>query len=266
MRIRGFGAVLLAVVFSACTSTHTGSQASATTDVSSFDLQGWRLIGCCCASPCPCRINEKPMRCHGCDHTDVVHVDKGYLGATDMSGVTWTIVGRGFGEDPSGNWVYVYVSDNASDAQFKALGDMLNADVKSWGDKAPHLAGKFVGMRKVPMKTTLSTDGLGYACKIPGILDLETRAIVNPGRTTPVRSEGIMDAWGDSFTQCHAVKHTFNDASINYSWDLTGLQANFAPFHLTPEKKAAGGGWGCWTAHTQFGDTAPYQEQLHDHK
>src|SRR6186997_1225816 len=63
-----------------------------------FDLKGWRLIGCCCASPCPCRLNKKPLHCHGCDHTDAVHIYKGYVGDVDMSGMTWVIVGRGFGE------------------------------------------------------------------------------------------------------------------------------------------------------------------------
>jgi hypothetical protein len=48
-----------------------------------FDLNGWRLIGCCCGSPCPCRLNKKPLHCHGCDHTDAVHISKGYM-------ATWT--------------------------------------------------------------------------------------------------------------------------------------------------------------------------------
>ncbi|MBI1849635.1 MAG: DUF1326 domain-containing protein [Planctomycetes bacterium] len=261
-----FGILLVVVVLFAtsCASSRLGGGTASKGE--SFDLEGWRLIGCCCGSPCPCRINKKPMRCHGCDHTDVIHIDKGYLGTTDVSGITWVIAGRGFGEDVNQNWVYVYVTDKATDAQYKALGDMLNDDVKSWGDKAAFLAGKFVGMRKVPMTTALSPDGLGYSCKIPGILDIETCAIVNPGRTEPVKSSGIMDAWGDSFTQCNAKVHTLNDASIGYSWDLSGLQANFANFHLTPEKKAAGGGWGCWTANAKYGDNSPYQEQLHDHK
>lgn len=258
----------MALLMCGCSSDETASGNSPEKPAAkaAFDLQGWRLIGCCCGSPCPCRINKKPYNCHGCDHTDVVHIDKGYAGEVDLSGLSWVITGRGFGEDTAGNWVYVYVSDTATEAQFKTLGDMLNGDVKSWGDKAAHLAGKFVGMRKVPMKTTLGADGLTYSCEIPGILNLKTKAIVNPGRTEPVRSTGIMDAWGDSFTHCDAVTHTLSDKVSGYSWDLSGRQANFAMFHMTPEKKAAGGGWGCWTAHSAYGDKEPYEEQLGDHK
>jgi len=227
-----------------------------------FDLKGWRLIGCCCASPCPCRLNKKPLHCHGCDHTDAVHINKGYVGDVDMSGMTWVIVGRGFGEKTEGNWAYVYVSDKASESQFKALGDMLTADVTSWGDKAPHLAGKFLGMRKVPITTAADADGRGWNVAIPEILSFKTRAIVNPGRKEPVKSTGIMDAWGDQFVHAEPIEHKLDDSTIGYTWDLKGRQANYADFHLTPEKKAAGGGWGCWTAHATYGDKGPYEEQI----
>lgn len=252
---------------SAASTTRSDSHdgvAGASATKAAFDLQGWRLIGCCCGSPCPCRLNKKPLHCHGCDHTDAVHITKGYVGDVDMTGMTWVIVGRGFGEKTDGNWAYVYVSDTATDPQFKTLGDMLGSDVKSWGDKAAHLAGKFLGMRKAPIVTTADKDGRGWAVSIPGTLDFKTRAIVNPGRTEPVRSTGIMDAFGDSFIHCEPLQHTLNDSQIGYSWDLKGRQANFAEFHLTPEKKAAGGGWGCWTANAAYGDLAPYEEQLED--
>src|SRR6185436_14385293 len=145
---------------------------------------------------------------------------------------------------------------------FKALGDMLTADVTSWGDKAPHLAGKFLGMRKVPITTAADADGRGWNVAIPEILSFKTRAIVNPGRKEPVKSTGIMDAWGDQFVHAEPIEHKLDDSTIGYTWDLKGRQANYADFHLTPEKKAAGGGWGCWTAHATYGDKGPYEEQI----
>jgi hypothetical protein len=228
-----------------------------------FDLEGWRLIACCCGSPCSCRLNKKPHHCHGCDHTDVVHIDRGHLGGTDMAGMTWVIAGRGFGEDPKGNWVYVYVTDKASDAQVAAIQGMLNDSVKGWGDRAAHLAGKFIGLRKAPVDVKVDTDGLGWACAIPDVLDLRTRAIFNPGHTKPVTSEGIMDSFGDSFIHADPLAHSYGDKTTGYRWDLKGRQANFAKFHLTPAHTGKGG-WGCWTAHSTFGDTGLYQEQMRD--
>src|SRR5262245_64077763 len=101
-----------------------GTKAAAAKAADDWQLVGWRIIGCCCPAPCPCRINKKPTNCHGCDHTDVVHVDRGTLGATKMDGVTYVLVGRGFGESVDGNWVYCYVDDKASDAQVAALQQM----------------------------------------------------------------------------------------------------------------------------------------------
>ncbi|KAF0244313.1 MAG: hypothetical protein FD180_2640 [Planctomycetota bacterium] len=258
------GALMAALALLACGCSSNESASEKPAAKAAFDLEGWRLIGCCCGSPCPCRVNKKPLHCHGCDHSDAVHIDKGYAGHVDFSGMTWVVVGRGFGQDTKENWVYVYVADTATEEQYKALGEMLTADLKSWGDKAAHLAGKFVGMRKVPLTTKLDADGRGWTVSIPGILELKTRAIVNPGRTEPVRSTGVMDAWGDSFTHCEPVTHTLTDKLTGYSWNLSGRQANFAEFHLTPEKKAAGGGWGCWTANAEYGDKGPYEEQLKD--
>jgi len=231
-----------------------------------FELIGSRIIACCCAAPCPCRLNEKPMHCHGCDHTDAVHVDKGYIGETDMSGVSWVVVGRGFGEKVDANWVYVYVGDQATDAQFKALQAMMTADLKAWGAKAEHLAGKFVGMRKAPITYRVSPDKNDYDCLIPGILELRTKAHYNPGHKEPVVSTGIMDAFGDRFVHADCLAHKYNDATINYSYDLTGRQCNQADFVLNEERVKKGGiGWGCWTANVQFGDKARYQEQMIEH-
>jgi hypothetical protein len=228
----------------------------------SFELVGSRIIGCCCPSPCPCRLNKKPYHCHGCDHTDAVHIDKGHIGDVKMDGFSYVFAGRGFGEDPEKNWVYVYVTDKATEAQMKAFSAMLEDAVKSWGPKAKHLAGKLVGMRKVPIVYTVSADKHEYGVEIPGILVLKTRAIVNPGHKDPVVSTGIMDAFGDRFVHAESLAHTYKDATINYEWDLTGRQCNFADFVLNNERIAQGGiGWGCWTSHVDFGDKGKYAEQ-----
>jgi hypothetical protein len=228
-----------------------------------FRLEGSRIIGCCCGSPCPCRINKKPMQCHGCDHTDAVHIDRGFMGPTRMDGLTWIVVGRGFGEKTDHNWVVVYLDEKATSAQEKALTDMLGGDLKAWGPKARHLAGEFKGVKRVPITYTISPDRREWSAQIPGILDLKTRAIINPGHREPVVSTGIMDAFGDRFVHADAIAHKYHDVQLSYEWDLTGRQANQADFVLTPERVAQGGiGWGCWTAHSDYDDKSLYLEQM----
>lgn len=260
-------AVVAALLAPACSTTASapaaGVRASAEPD---WELDGWRIIVCCCPSPCPCRLNKKPSFCHGCDHTDVVHVERGHLGAVAMDGVTWTTVGRGFGADVAKNWVYVYVDDDATDEQVAALQGMLNGNVAALGPKAPYLAGKFVGLREVPMTATRSKDQREYGVSIPGILEFQTRAIVNPGHTEPVVSTGIMDGFGDRFVHSDTLAHRYEDASIGYAWDLTGRQSNQAEFTIDQARVARGGiGWGCWTAHADFGDAEPYGEEFGKH-
>jgi len=251
----------------ACTSTKTSPTAKteAPKGEGAFELVGSRIIRCCCPSPCPCRLNKKPFHCHGCDHTDAVHIDKGHIGGVKMDGFSYVFVGRGFGDDKDKNWVYVYVTDKATEEQMKAFGGFLQGAVKAMGTKAPYLAGKFVGMRNVPITYTVSANRDEYGVVIPGILELKTRAIVNPGHKEPVVSTGIMDAFGDRFVHAECLSHKYKDASINYEWELTGRQSNFADFKLDNDRLAKGGiGWGCWTSHVDFGDKAKYQEQYKD--
>lgn len=118
-----------------------------------WKLEGTRLIACCCAAPCSCRINKPPMQAHGCEYTTAVHVDRGHIGKTDLAGLTWMQVGLGFGEDKTKNWVVVYVSDKATDEQYNAFKSWLQAGVGAIGEKKlAYLAGAFVGFKRVPMR------------------------------------------------------------------------------------------------------------------
>jgi hypothetical protein len=259
-------ASFLIAAAASCASPGERNDAVASSAGPEFSFTGSRIIGCCCPSPCPCRLNKKPSNCHGCDHTDAIHIDRGHIGDVKMDGVTYVTIGRGFGEDKSKNWVYVYVDDDASEEQVKALGEWLGGGVKSLGAKADYLAGKFVGMREVPMEYRVSKDRSEYDCLIPDVLELRTRALVNPGHHEPVVSTGIMDAFGDRFVHAECLAHVYKDATIGYEWNLTGRQCNQADFVLDNERIAKGGiGWGCWTAHSDFGDGQPYGEQLLQH-
>lgn len=227
-----------------------------------WTLKGSRIIACCCAPPCPCRINKPPFHCHGCDYTTAVHVDEGTLGATDMAGVSWVVTGRGFGERVEANWAYVYVSDNATDAQMEALKGMFDDMARTAGDKAPYLIGKLLGMRKVAVAYTVSEDRRQYDCVIDGILELRTKAIVLPGRDAPAMSTGIFDDFGDRFVHADTVVHTYGDKETGYSWNLKDRQSNQADFTLTSEQVASRGiGWACWSAHAALGSKDTYGEQ-----
>lgn len=231
-----------------------------------WELKGSRIIACCCVAPCPCRINKPPTNCHGCDASTVVRIESGQIGGTRLDGLSFAIVGRSFSEDPKLNWSTVYVSDRANEEQLRALTGLLEAGVKALGGRARHLAGSALGIRQAPITYEITADGRGHNARIPGILDLKTRSIILPGRTNPAVSSGIFDDYGDQFVHADCLAHRYHDSRIRRGWDLTARQANQADFTLNPERLAAGGiGWGCWSAHADFGSTERYQEQLIGH-
>lgn len=229
-----------------------------------WTMEGSRIIGCCCSAPCPCRINKKPQHCHGCDGTTAVHLDRAHIGDVRLDGIDFVVTNRGFGEDPSKNWMYVYVTERASEAQFGALKAMIEEQVKAYGPvKVKHLIGTYAGIRKVPIAYARSADGREVTVSIPGILDFRARAIVLPGHKEPVVSTGIFDDYGDRLVHAEPLVHKYHDAKAGYAFDLTGRQANLADFVLTASRAERGGiGWGCYSGHSDLGDKSKYAEQL----
>ena len=63
-----------------------------------------------------------------------------------------------------------------------------------------------------------------------------------------------------------ALVNKYNDPQAGYKFDLTGRQANQADFVLDAIRAEQGGlGWGCWSAHPDFGTKDKYQEKNIDH-
>lgn len=249
-----------------CSGPATKPVPSATAAAPAWKLEGTRIIGCCCLAPCPCRINKPPTHCHGCDGIVVVHIERGFVGPTKMDGVDYVLAGRTLGEKPEGNWGYAYISDKATPEQYETLKGMLEEEVKGMGPKAKYIVGKIVGMRKATVQFQISSDRREIGGVIPGILEFRTRSIILPGHQLPATSAGIFDDYGDRFIHADALVNKYNDKEAGYSFDLTGRQANQADFVLDSIRAEQGGiGWGCWSAHADFGSKEPYQEKHLEH-
>lgn len=211
------------------------------------------------------------MQAHGCEYTTAVHIEKGYIGRTRMDGVTWMQVGLGFGEDVGKNWVIVYVDEKATEEQFKALQAWMDSGMKELNQKKiPYLAGAFVGFKRVPMTWEAAKDREEYRTTISGILDLKIKTIHNPGHPEPVTSAGILDDFGNKFVHAETLVHSYKDPDpmlAKYDgWDLKGRQSNHADFVIGTEVKTSYVvGWGCWSAHKDFGTTGDYQERKVGH-
>lgn len=228
-------------------------------------IEGKRVIACCCGTPCPCRMNYKPMHAHGCDSPTIVHVERGAIRGVRVDGLTWIIAQRTFAENPSTNWTYVYLDDRATDEQYEAVVWLLENALASTAKNAEHTIGEFRGMRRVPIAWG-EEPGDVWAVSSPGLFEARVTPIVTPGHSRPVVTTGVHDDYGDSFTHCHLLRLTYDDPQIGEHWELSGRQANRTSFVLTPQRVAAGGiGWGCWSAHEQMGNASQYQERMIGH-
>lgn len=260
--------VLGALCLLARHSPAAGGTKSSLQTATAWSIQGKRIIGCCCGTPCPCRLNKKPMLCHGCDATTAVHIESGSIRGVKMDGLTFVLTARAFGEAPSGNWLHLYVDARATPEQVKALEWLLTNGMPPISkQKAPHLLGKSLGMSKASIAWKVTNRGRDWSVSIPGLLSLRTRALYLPGHKKPAVSENILDDFGTQFLHADCLEHVYNDKKIRRSWNLTGRQCNQAPFALDAKRVAKGSiGWGCWSAHSDFGDKSKYQQQMGEHE
>jgi hypothetical protein len=231
-------------------------------------LEGTRLIGCCCTSPCACRINKPPTYMHGCDSSTAVHIDRGHINGVRMDGLNWVVAGLSFAEDTKNNWLVVYLDDRMSAEQEKALRGWMEEGLKAMDpEKLKHLAGAFAGFRRAPIRWTSEKTGDAFRCEIPGIYDFSMKAIRNPGHPEPVTSTGILDDFGNSFVHGETLAHLYKDPTLpRDGWDLKGRQANYASFTLASDLPTTYTiGWGCWSAHKAYGTRDDYQERIPCH-
>jgi hypothetical protein len=259
----------LLLLAAACAGVAPRQVATAEVELPRVELDGHRIIGCCCPTPCPCRLNKKPTYHHGCDYTTAVRIDRGTIDGVRMDRVAFVFAGDSFAEDTGDAWSALYVDEAASEEQVAALLAFLGVEGAASAESgtAAYVAGAFAGLRRTAIRYAISADGLSHSCTIPGVLDLRTRAIVNPGRDRPVTSTGVLDSFGETFVHADCLAHVFADPEQpEHAHDLTGRQANFASFHVGAEevRRLARGalGWSCWSAHADLGDGAAYEEDL----
>lgn len=86
-----------------------------------YRIEGRLLEVCTCKAICPCWIGDDPDG-GTCDGTLAWHIDKGEVGGTDVSGLTFGMLAHIPGNVLKGNWrALAFVDERASKAQEEAL-------------------------------------------------------------------------------------------------------------------------------------------------
>ncbi len=125
-----------------------------------YTLEGQLLEVCTCRVLCPCWIGEDPD--FGiCDGTLAWKIEKGTIDGVDVSGLSICLLAHIPGNIMQGNWrVVVYVDENASAEQEKALLDVYTGKLGGPVADFAQLVGEVVAVERAPF-TIEVTEGKG---------------------------------------------------------------------------------------------------------
>ncbi len=125
-----------------------------------YTLEGQLLEVCTCKVLCPCWIGEDPD--FGiCDGTLAWKIEKGTIDGVDVSGLSICLLAHIPGNIMQGNWrVVVYVDENASAEQEKALLDVYTGKLGGPVADFAQLVGEVVAVERAPF-TVEVTEGKG---------------------------------------------------------------------------------------------------------
>jgi hypothetical protein len=185
---------------------------------------------CSCETICPCFVAESPDQGR-CEVTVAWRIDQGLVGTTDVAGCTIAAVARIPGKPLEGEWkAAVYIDENASEAQEKALLDVFTGQLGGAIADVASLIGEVVGVERTSI--TFEADNGKGVLKIGDIADASIEPFVtDEGTVTTLSNTLFSGAPGASALLGRAphyrVKHDGVGIDANYS-NHNAVQCNFS--------------------------------------
>lgn len=126
-----------------------------------YRLDGQLLEVCTCKAICPCWIGDDPDG-GSCEGTLAWHIDKGDVGGTDVSGLTFGMLAHIPGNVLKGNWrAQAFVDERASPAQEEALLSVFTGKLGGPIADLAQLVGEVVGVERVSIRFDIK-EGTGH--------------------------------------------------------------------------------------------------------
>jgi Tfp pilus assembly protein PilF len=189
-----------------------------------WEVSGFGITACPCATPCPCRSMAAPTT-GSCEEANFVHFDKGRYGATDLSGLSFVML---MASHKGGDrWSTLYINASASDEQIDALQNILR-------DMSTSKRAHFERVRRVELSYTASADRALYTIDIPSLLRIKAR-LRTDSRGRARQRTAAFDPWSNVIAYMDNLEYRFNDAEAGKKWDYSGRQANFRAFVTTQQ-------------------------------
>lgn len=126
-----------------------------------YQLDGQLLEVCTCKAVCPCWIGDDPDG-GTCEGTLAWHIDKGVVGGTDVSGLTFGMLAHIPGNVLKGDWrAQAFVDERASPAQEEALLSVFTGKLGGPIADLAQLVGEVVGVERVKIRFEVE-EGTGH--------------------------------------------------------------------------------------------------------
>jgi len=157
-----------------------------------WEVRGLMTDACQCHVFCPCELAQKPTYGH-CDDTAILHIDQGHFGPVSLDGRRIVVVSQ----SPAGerlvdtvgrlNFARMYVPEDVTDAEARALAELARRVFGAWVSGKVARISPDETIQRVPMQATI--EPRHHAVRIPGILDLDVRALTGGDGKNPVALE-----------------------------------------------------------------------------
>lgn len=208
-------------------------QAGAEETGTPWSVQGLMSDACQCNVFCPCEFAEKPTFGH-CDDTAIMHIDKGHFADVKLDGLSMVVVSQSpQGErlvDTAGklNFARIFVPENTTDEQMKALGEVAGRVMGAFVTGAARLS-EDQKIERVKMEMNIEPER--HRVSIPGILELDVQTMTGGDGENPMIVKNIGGpAFGDvTVAKSNAYRYTYDGVDWNYA----GRSASFRTFNIS---------------------------------
>lgn len=182
--------LLTLFAFVAATAPAVAAQAESTDSMAEvWAFEGQMTDACQCEVFCPCEFAQKPTYGH-CDDTAILHIDKGHYGDVNLDGKHIVVVSQ----SPKGerlvdtvgnlNFARIFVPENASDEEARALAEMARRVFGTWVNNKVARISPDETIHRVAMDVTIEPHR--HRVQIPGVLDLDVQALIGWDGENPV--------------------------------------------------------------------------------
>jgi hypothetical protein len=194
-----------------------------------WKLDGTYFENCSCEMVCPCTTSGMTAKASydRCKFLIVVHIDRGNIEGTDVSGLTVGVIGDTPQVMINGNWrLGLLVDDKASKEQLDKLTAVFGGQKGGPMGAAAPLVGEILGVEQVPMKYV--NEGREHKVQMGPNVHAEVEDFVGGLQKEPAQLVGVAHPANSTLTIARGTHSHIKAFGIDY--DGAGKSGFSAPF------------------------------------